>query len=152
MVTPGEKWRWHLHELQGFLESSLPKVFERCSVKLFIDALDECGEENAIDLVSNFEALLPRLPPGTSQFSICFTCRHYPILVFDYGLEIYLEDENKTDIVSYVQAQLSALPIQSTSAILAEITARASGVFLWAHLVVNRVLELERRGVRLQRV
>ncbi|KAF2184913.1 hypothetical protein K469DRAFT_633216, partial [Zopfia rhizophila CBS 207.26] len=150
--TPGEKWRWHPHELQGFLESSLLKVLDRCPVKIFVDGLDECGVENVIGLVDIFKALLQRLPSTTSQFGICFTCRHYPILEFDDGLAICVEQENEGDIATYVQARLSVLRIRSTSVILHEITARAEGVFLWARLVVERVLELERKGVGLRRI
>ena len=143
---PDKKWRWHLRELQGFLKSSLSKVLEKRSVCLFVDALDECGEQNAIGLVEKFKSLLRELP-SSSQFHICFTCRHYPILDLDYEFEICPEHENREDISTYVQAQFSAPTTSTIPATTREtITRRASGMFLWARLVIRRVLDLERGG------
>ncbi|PNP60690.1 hypothetical protein FNYG_14580 [Fusarium nygamai] len=140
--TPGEKWRWHPQELPGFFESSLPKVLDTYSVRLYIDALDESGKKNAIELLKKFKSLLQKLSSTNSQFGICVTCRHYPILVWDYGLEICLERENKRDISTYVRTELSSRHSRAIDLI----TDRALGVFLWAYLTVDRVLELEREG------
>ncbi|KAF2259605.1 hypothetical protein CC78DRAFT_591780 [Lojkania enalia] len=146
----GEKWHWHPQELQGFFESALPKILDKRPIKLFVDALDECGEENATRLVDSFKELVQKLPSTLFQLSICFTCRHYPILAFDDQLSICVEDENIEDIAVYVRERLSFLRIPSKLVIQNEITTRASGVFLWAYLVVKRVLELDRRGIGLQ--
>ncbi|KAH6987086.1 hypothetical protein EDB80DRAFT_623780, partial [Ilyonectria destructans] len=150
--TVGKKWQWHARELRAFFESSLLKVLERWSVVLFVDALDECGEENAIYLVECFKSLIKKLPPTTSRFRICFSCRHYPILELDYGSEICMEDENMRDITVFIQIQLSTLRISSASTIADTITCRALGVFMWARLVVERVLALERRGEGLKKI
>ncbi|KAH8683989.1 hypothetical protein BGZ61DRAFT_519619 [Ilyonectria robusta] len=99
----GEEWQWHARELRAFFESSLLKVLERRSVLLFVDALDECGEENAVHLVEYFKLLIKKLPPTTSRFRICFSCRHYPILELDYGSQICVEDENMRDIAAFTQ-------------------------------------------------
>lgn len=144
--TVGSKWQWHARELRGFFESALPKVLERWLVLLFVDALDERGEENAVYLVECFKLLVKKLPPTTSRFRICFSCRHYPILELDYGTEICMENENRRDIAVLVQTQLSTLRISSASTIADAITSRALGVFMWARLVVKRVLALKRRG------
>ena len=145
-----EKWQWHLRELQHFFKSSLPKILESRSVWLFVDALDECGERNAVSLVEEFKSMLYGLPSTGSQFRICFTCRQYPILDLDHGFEICVEHKNGQDIETYIQAQLSAFRVRTSSTIPALITRRASGVFMWAHLVVKQVLDLERRGVGLK--
>ncbi|EJT68839.1 hypothetical protein, variant [Gaeumannomyces tritici R3-111a-1] len=139
---PGEKWQWHQKQLQRFFELSLPNVLKTRSVWLFVDALDECGERNAVDLVKWFESLL------RNPFRVCFTCRHYPILALDGAFEICLENENRDDISAYVQDQLSAFHMRSFT-IPALITARAEGVFMWARLVVRQVLDLDREGKRL---
>ncbi|KAL5094999.1 hypothetical protein Trisim1_003605 [Trichoderma cf. simile WF8] len=54
MGDPPEKWQWHLAELWGFFKSSLPRILTNRSIWLFIDALDECGESYAKDLVRRF--------------------------------------------------------------------------------------------------
>ncbi|KAK3371451.1 hypothetical protein B0T24DRAFT_320290 [Lasiosphaeria ovina] len=80
---PGEKWQWHEEELRRVFESSLLNVLETYPVWLFVDALDECGEDNAVKLVDMFKSLLKSIPSqsiGIRQFRICFSCRHYPVL------------------------------------------------------------------------
>ncbi|KAL8365148.1 hypothetical protein RB595_004117 [Gaeumannomyces hyphopodioides] len=148
---PGEKWQWHQQQLQRFFELSLPNVLKTRSVWLFVDALDECGEQNAIDLVKWFESLLRGLPSLGLQFRVCFTCRHYPILAPDGAFGICLEDENRNDISAYVKDQLSA-PHVRLSSIPALITARAEGIFMWARLVVKQVLDLDRKGKGLEAI
>ncbi|KAJ4176472.1 hypothetical protein NW767_015433 [Fusarium falciforme] len=146
---PGEKWQWHPRELQRFLESSLPKVLKSRPVWLFVDALDECGEESAVELVDGFQSLMKTLPTISSKhFHICFTCRHYPILEVDCALQICAEDENTDDISTFVHYKLSSF----SSTIPDLITSRAQGVFLWAWLVVRQVLSLKRKGAGLKKM
>ncbi|KAM5447959.1 hypothetical protein McanCB49686_007423 [Microsporum canis] len=139
---PPKAWQWHVNELQAFFQSSLPKVLKCRPIWLFVDALDECGKGSAIKLVNTFKPWLQKLPPAGFQFRVCFTCRHYPILDFGGGLEICAEEENRRDISIYVQAQLSTIP----GPVRDLIARSASGVFMWAQLVVTRVLDLEREG------
>ncbi|KAL8367828.1 hypothetical protein RB599_003644 [Gaeumannomyces hyphopodioides] len=149
---PGEKWQWHREQLQRFFELSLPNVLKTRSVWLFVDALDECGEQNAVDLVKWFEALL-RSPPSLGlQFRVCFTCRHYPILALDCAFEICLEHQNREDISTYVRNQLSTFSKRTSSTIPDLITNRAQGVFMWARLVVKQILDLNRQGEELRAI
>lgn len=77
---PGEKWHWHVRELQRFFQAALPKVLESWSIWLFVDALDECGQNNAVQIVQAFKSLLQVSQPLGSHFRLCFSCRHYPSL------------------------------------------------------------------------
>ncbi|KAK2681976.1 Ankyrin repeat [Fusarium oxysporum f. sp. vasinfectum] len=138
----GEKWQWHLQPLQALLKSSLPRILKRFPVMLFIDALDECGEQPAVELIGHLKHLLSSLPPTDSRFGIFFSCRHYPILELDGGLTILLDTENNTDITTYVQDRFSTDPDHYIESL---ISGRAQGVFMWAHLVVERVLRMKRR-------
>ncbi|KAK3946213.1 hypothetical protein QBC46DRAFT_454871 [Diplogelasinospora grovesii] len=148
--TPGEKWQWHLNELQRFFESSLPKVLETRPLWLFVDALDECGEESAVKLAEDFKSLLQRLPSsGLKQFRICFTCRHYPILYLHSVFEVCVEKENRQDISTFVQDKLSSFSRRTSSTIPELITNRAEGVFMWACHMVKQVLDLEFEARRL---
>ena len=53
--TPNQKWDWHLGELKDILKTSAPNFLERNSIRIFIDALDECGKEmTAVELVEEF--------------------------------------------------------------------------------------------------
>ncbi|KAF5257316.1 hypothetical protein FOXYS1_12168 [Fusarium oxysporum] len=145
---PGEEWQWHPRELQRFLKSSLLKVLTTHPVWLFVDALDECGKEDAVKLAQEFKSLLQGFPSTGSQFRICFTCRHYPILDQTCQFEICLENENGKDIRTFVQDKLSSFP----STIPDLIIKHAQGVFIWAYLMVNQVLDLDQEGVGLKKI
>ena len=140
---PGEDWDWRTEEIRGFFELALRKVTQR-PILLFVDALDECGEDAAVGLAKDFQSMMKNLD-ANSQLRVCFTCRHYPILTLKYSSEICVEDENKKDIETYVEAEL--LQEDSDSHGLAQaITTRAFGSFQWAYLVTKRVLTLKRKG------
>ncbi|KAL6796140.1 hypothetical protein GGI42DRAFT_95189 [Trichoderma sp. SZMC 28013] len=143
------KWKWHPNDLWSFLELSLPRLLTVRSVWLFVDALDECGETNAKDIIRKFKLLIEKMTTLSTcdrKLRICFSCRHYPILSSPGLLEVCLENENRGDISTYVQSELSSSgePIPITIADL--IIDRASGVFLWAELVVKRVVDLGING------
>jgi hypothetical protein len=140
---PGEKWDWHEAELRAFLESSIPKILEYYSIRLFVDALDESGETSAVELVKEFHNLILRYPNASnSVFSICFSCRPYPIIDFEGGLEICLDQENSKDIRTYIQSRLRNEKHQIRETIIH----RASNSFQWARLVVDRVEQMRRNG------
>ncbi|KAM5359278.1 hypothetical protein ACJA88_015171 [Fusarium oxysporum] len=144
MGEPGEKWQWHLQSLQKYLGSALLRILKRFPVILFIDALDECGQQSALELIEYLKRTLSRLPPDDSQFRICFSCRHYPILVLDDGLTITLESENAQDIGIFVEAHFCINhPDADVGGLIVQ---RAQGVFMWARLVLNRVLLLVHDG------
>ncbi|KAH8765724.1 hypothetical protein F5882DRAFT_335083, partial [Hyaloscypha sp. PMI_1271] len=140
---PGEKWDWHEVELRTFLRSSIPKILEYYSIRIFVDALDESGETAAVELVKEFQNLIQRYPSTSgSVFSICFSCRRYPIINFKGGLEICIDRENSEDIRTYIQSQLQDEKHQ----IVETIIQRASNSFQWARLVVDRVEHMRRNG------
>ncbi|KAK0623161.1 nacht and ankyrin domain-containing protein [Immersiella caudata] len=153
---PGKDWHWHEEELWPFLKSSLLKILKTRPVRLFIDALDECGEEHAVRLVEIFKSLLKSLEFQTINLrrcSICFSCRHYPILDLDQSMfEICTEDENQGDISTFVDNQLAEFRARTSSTIPTWITERASGVFMWARLVVKQVLYMERKREPLRKI
>src|SRR3569833_939583 len=152
MGEPDKQWQWHLRELQAFFKSSLARVLENHTVWLFVDALGESGKENAVKLVREFESLFQGLRSHGLQFRVCFTCRYYPILNQDCQIEICLEHENQKDISTYVRTQLSPSPKLSGSTIPALITNCATGVFMWARLVVDQALVLDNEGVGLKKI
>ncbi|KAL8349695.1 hypothetical protein RB598_005185 [Gaeumannomyces tritici] len=146
MGEAGTEWQWNWNELHDIFEASLPNVLQTRQVWLFVDALDECGEENAVNLVEKFKSLLQSISSASRQLHICFTCRHYPILHLDGVLRVCPERENGEDISTYVKHQLSEFSRRTPSTIPQLITDGAQGVFMWARLVVKQVLDLEREG------
>ncbi|RSL59692.1 hypothetical protein CEP54_007130 [Fusarium duplospermum] len=113
------------------------------SVWLFIDALDEIGEKDAVDLIQVSGTLIKDIPALT-KFHFCFASRHYPVLTQDFKVNICLEDENLGDISEFVNTNLN---IFSTNTIPDLVIERAGGIFLWARLMTERVLKLNREGM-----
>jgi ankyrin repeat protein len=150
---PNEKWQWHLHELQTFFGLSLQKALQTRPVWLFVDALDECGHEEARALADFFKSVLEVLPSvKLKDLHICFTCRLYPTLVLDGVFELWVEKENGADISTFVEAKLSSFRKRTSSTLPDLIMKRANGVFLWASLVVTQVLDLELEGAGLKQM
>lgn len=153
----GDSWRWSLSELQSFFENALQKVLNTRPVWLFLDALDEAGEDNAVELVQSFTSLIQKCSPA-HHFRICFSCRSH--LIVDDGApkdatEIFVERNNNDDIAAFVESQLKSLDNATSEDLISmrkAIISRADGVFMWAHLVVKQVRILKRRGATSKRI
>jgi ankyrin repeat protein len=140
---PGEKWDWHLEELRDLLHSSLLAVLEAHAILTFVDAVDECGQAVAHQLVGEFEDILNLSSEiRQSTFRICFTCRHFPIIRLNKGLEICVEKENGKDIITYVDMRLP----REKDPIKHMIIQRASGTFQWVRLVIDQIVLLRLGG------
>lgn len=139
---PGADWNWELDELRELFKWSVIDVLKNRPVWIFVDALDESGAENARAVIRHFNGLLQG-PSARLQLHICFACRHYPVQSWEGGFEICTEDENRQDILTYVGAQLSGFQNPTKLALPELITKRSKGLFIWARLVVDRILDLE---------
>ncbi|PHH82069.1 hypothetical protein CDD82_7150 [Ophiocordyceps australis] len=147
---PGIQWEWHLSDVQRFFEQALSNVSANHPVLLFIDALDECGEENASRVISWFQQFIRNLSRG--QIRLCFGCRHYPVPDTEYGLDICLERENDQDILTFVETALSGYREIENSEIPKIIHKGARGVFMWARLAIDRFQRCRRRGYSLDKI
>ncbi|KUJ17421.1 uncharacterized protein LY89DRAFT_53208 [Mollisia scopiformis] len=147
-------------------EMFLDALFDVCTlarVRVFLDALDEAGDEEAREVIADLRRISTKVGLISRGLSICFACRYYPTIVVDNGLEIKLEDYNKEDIGLFIQSSLKKLSASSFNGdeekldrLVTAIDERSSGFFLWAKLavgVVKRSIE-EERGIRniLQRI
>ncbi|KAH7350408.1 hypothetical protein BKA66DRAFT_288549 [Pyrenochaeta sp. MPI-SDFR-AT-0127] len=146
---PEVKWDWHQTELQDFLKNSVPLFSKGRPMRIYIDALDECGDEVARDLVKFFQRLILEPPDtGSAAISICFSCRHYPIVYLNCGLTLCVEKENTDDIITHVQSELTRMGVEQNDArkIKKEIVKNASGVFQWVILILAIVVDLNQDG------
>ena len=132
----GKEWTWTLRELQDLILKCLERASR--SVYIMIDAIDECGEEGAINLVRYFFQASKLLNVAESRLHICFSCRHYPIGDRYSGLEIEVQKENTRDIETYLHQELDDLG-QSATKVITSILERSSGIFQWAALVVGQI-------------
>lgn len=141
----GTAWDWKERDLQDFFKHN---VIDSARIRLYIDALDECDEENAIKLVDYFDTITSGSNVVDASLSICFSCRHYPLVSLDDRLEICVEDENNHDIKTYIQSGMwRHVPDKSRAdEVRDEIVSKSRGSFQWVVLVVPRVLQMWKKG------
>jgi ankyrin repeat protein len=150
-------WEWREDELKDLLRSVLSSLRGR-RVYIFVDALDECEEDNhtehtrARDLVRFFEELLNRKTTQSPTMYLCLSSRHYPLITVrncTRSLVLCMEEENSADITQYIEYWLRTGPPTSTlkdRELIQDIATRSNGVFLWAVLVVQKILISRDRG------
>jgi ankyrin repeat protein len=147
----GEKWAWQERDLQDFFEAHIPNAAKKHTIRIFVDALDECGEQVASHLVDVFERITSAIDSNEASLGICFSCRHYPVVALENGLEVCVENENSHDIEIYVKHKIEARirPKKNMEVIREAIVQKSQGSFQWAVLVVPKVFELHKRGKNL---
>ena len=146
-------WQWQQKELEDLFSSSVIQAAHSRKMFIFVDALDEAGKKNAAYLAEYFHDLNDRLEAARSTAKLIISCRHYPVLAANSSLEVCVENENRQDIERYVKAKLTnkreGLAILSVDdcRILEEIViTRALGIFLWAHLIIQLIVDMVRDG------
>lgn len=126
---------WQDEMLRELFTLSL-KELENQRVVCYVDALDECPEEDVRDMISFFEELgeLEKV----AEFRLCFSSRHYPEISIRTGLQLVLESEQEhtDDMTLYVDTHLNLGNSSQAEDIRAEILRKSSGIFLWVHLVI----------------
>lgn len=113
-----------------FLNNAFPQIPEKYMIRIYVDTLDECGDENARKMVKYFNRLAFKLSFETT-LRMCFSCRHYPLVALEHGLTICVEDENSGDILRYVQDEFKRGPSNNAKVQDLEkvIVTESSGVF-----------------------
>lgn len=152
---PEQDWEWRIEELREIFSSTLLAAAKSHTITVFIDALDEAGDVSSKETVHYFYKLNERLSQFKAATSICFSCRHFPIFVVRNAFEVCVENENQADIDRYVCAELgSSLDTDELEAnsnkpahVLQNlISNKASGVFLWAVLMIPIIITQYNNG------
>lgn len=135
-------WRWNEKELEELLFKVITKGTKDQPMVVFVDALDECGEEHAKRLLGSFKRLMEVAEREGSLVRICFSSRHFPILGHEMMSRVYVEKKNDKDIRLVVEDRLRELqPDERRHQIENEILLKAQGGFQWAILVTNMILD-----------
>jgi ankyrin repeat protein/nucleoside phosphorylase len=143
---------WSLELLQSLLSTSLSLLGKRRLV-IFIDALDECQDDEITEMIDFFQELGEDAIDLNLELRICFSSRHYPHVNIEHGQQLTLELQNghKTDIKTYVRSKLHLGKSRLAEEIGEKITERASGIFMWVVLVVQ-ILNSEYKDGRIHEV
>lgn len=126
--------QWCVEILQEIFEEAVEGLDET-SLVCFIDALDECQEQEVRDMIR----FLSELSDAKSRLRVCFASRHYPHITIPKGRSIVLEDksEHQEDIAKYIDNSLHIGGGKLSQQIRSELQEKASGVFMWVVLVVD---------------
>lgn len=144
----------HLLESRGLpfylniLKSSLRKIlsdplYAPPRTIIFIDALDECDVTEALG-VGHFLAELTKASHRSAvQLDVCLSRREFPHMTVRNCLEIHMEEYNEADIRQFVhhKLQLMDTPAQYALALQNTVAQRSNGIFLWAVLAVEGIIE-----------
>jgi ankyrin repeat protein len=136
-----------LNVLKDLLRSAVSKLGQR-SLTCFIDALDECDEQQVMDLVEYFEDLAEQCTEDGVRLSICFSSRHYPYIDVRLGIRLILEDQmgHASDLESYIKNNLRIKDPSLLAEIQEKMLEKAAGVFLWVVLVIDILKRENCRG------
>jgi hypothetical protein len=133
--------RWPIKMLENMLWTSVMSLKPNDHPTCYIDALDECTQEQVRDVVELFEDLADTAVSQGKRLSICFASRHYPHITMHKSEELKLDNRgwHLGDISIYVHSNMRRLSIPSPTKakIEADIERRSGGIFLWAVLVIK---------------
>ncbi|KAL1862114.1 hypothetical protein Plec18170_000938 [Paecilomyces lecythidis] len=145
--TDVDSHQWDVETLQSLFTAAIEKLAQRPLI-CFIDALDECEEDQVRDMISFFEQLGEIALQHKCYLHVCFSSRHYPHISIASGIELVLENQegHEHDISNYIESELRIGKTELAKQIKSEVLRRASGIFLWAVLVVQMLNKLADRG------
>ncbi|ERF73935.1 hypothetical protein EPUS_05358 [Endocarpon pusillum Z07020] len=86
-----------------------------------------------------------RASSSHGRLSVCMSSRDYPHINVDKCSEVRTDISNGQDIIRFVESELNPL-FREEDEFKKEIIRKASGVFLWVVLVVNRLVDEKDKG------
>ncbi|PLN86801.1 hypothetical protein BDW42DRAFT_182208 [Aspergillus taichungensis] len=139
--SPSQNTSLSLNALKDLLCNAILALGQR-SFTCFVDALDECDEQQVIDMIQYFEDLAKQSTVKEVHFRVCFSSLRF-ILEHQLGHTKDLED--------YVESRLQVRDPMLITTLRPEILRKAAGVFMWVVLVVDILNEEYRRGAMFMR-
>ncbi|RDW58861.1 hypothetical protein BP6252_13337 [Coleophoma cylindrospora] len=184
----GQDWHWKVDELKGIFDSALLNAAKNRRIRIFVDALDEAqaeitaaqdltqensnelskgsGEITAQVIADYLYKLNGKLRAERTATSICFSCRHLPVVrVSEEEYEVIVEYHNYDDLSNFTRDELKrklkgfkgkAVPTEVQDTLHKTIVEKSANIFIWAVFVIPFISNLynERKplGIILQRV
>ncbi|KAF3004376.1 hypothetical protein E8E13_009940 [Curvularia kusanoi] len=130
--------QWNMETLKELFEYAVQNLGD-ASVLCFVDALDECDEEQVRNMIQFFEQIGDLVVSKGIRFRVCFSSRHYPNITIRKGLTLVLEgsEGHSEDIANYIETELKIGKSKSAQQIRMDVQEKASGIFMWVVLVVG---------------
>ncbi|KAL0929804.1 nacht and ankyrin domain protein [Colletotrichum truncatum] len=138
---------WTIDLLKIAFEKAVLKL-ENSSVTCFVNALDECDEDQIREMVSFFKQMSEETTSTRVSFQVCFSSRHYPQINISKAVNLVLETKqgHEDDIVKYISSKLKIGKGKIAQEVRHDLQKKASGVFMWVVLVVDILIKECDRG------
>jgi hypothetical protein len=124
-----------------------------CRIRIFVDGLDEANDTEARRILADIRYLDRAISKsGDCDVRFCFSCRQYPTVSVDNGLEINMDQHTPTeaDLARFIKTELRPLipylSDQELRQIEHEVLLKSSGMFLAAQINTRYVLEQQMSG------
>ncbi|KAL3481918.1 hypothetical protein BJX99DRAFT_243296 [Aspergillus californicus] len=136
-----------LNVLKSLFDNAVTALGQR-PFTCFVDALDECDEQQVVDMVLYFEELAEKSTSKGVPLRICFSSRHYPYITIQRGIQLILEDQpgHAEDMAVYVSNRLQIRDPILIEELRPQLLVKAAGVFMWLVLVVDILNKEYRKG------
>ncbi|CAI7597314.1 unnamed protein product [Penicillium palitans] len=146
--------KWQQVELEAHFQKLVVDCSARRKILIFVDALDECSDNDRDRLISFIHGLRGQIKSRLNRPGICVTCRPYPDGQIKADFQVRLEEENQDDIESFVEHKLR-LPDESvtdTEELKRTLLGKAEGLFLWLALIIPQIHNMSGKGLSLRRI
>lgn len=147
LVPRGQNGCPPLNTLKELFHNAVSNIGQRLFT-CFVDALDECDEQQVMEMIHSFEDLAEHCAAKGVRFQMCFSSRHYPYIRTRHGIEITLEHQqgHSEDMDNYTQHNLRIREAALVQELRSQMLEKAAGVFLWVVLVVDILNKEDQQG------
>ncbi|KAK3380568.1 hypothetical protein B0T24DRAFT_676242 [Lasiosphaeria ovina] len=145
-ITVQNPHPWSEEGLEGVLDMLLlSRDLRGTKTFIFVDALDECGSDKLVRAEAFFWLSLTKKAHGSGiELNVLLSSRDVSVVTLSQCPYLSVDRANTTDIKRYIDGgfHLSIASVEPQWHELRDsILAKASGVFLWVVLVVDKVLK-----------
>lgn len=128
---------WKEPVLQRLFRGATKEPCSR-SVACFVDALDECPQDEIWQMLSFMESLTATAAAARVDLRICFASRHYPIIRIEKAIPLILDSQpgHQQDITRYIHGNLRIGTGTITGEVRHRLLKKSSNIFMWVVLVV----------------
>jgi hypothetical protein len=130
--------KWHGEDLQDLLLRCFASQDSPPST-IFVDAMDECDEEEVRELLRFFRSMTEAAYRAGAVLNICMSSRHYPNISIEGCPEVVVEHFNREDILLYINTEARSNSL--IRGLKDDLFKKSDGVFLWVVLVVAILLK-----------
>ena len=133
---------WHTTELKSMLEDVFKAKSTRPTI-IFIDSVDECGEaKDAKDVVKFCQEIIRHARTSGVKLNICISSRINLVQSEDSHV-LELDQLNAPCIRAYVRTRIEShgTSAKKLAALVEDVTIKSAGIFLWAKLAMDILLD-----------